>query len=42
MLHGCVPVVVMDNVAAVLEDALDWAQWVAELVVACLGMHVCA
>jgi hypothetical protein len=24
VLHGCIPVVVMDNVHAVLEGALDW------------------
>ncbi len=24
MLHGCIPVVIMDNVHAVLESALDW------------------
>lgn len=25
MLHGCVPVVIMDNVHAVLESVLDWS-----------------
>ncbi len=24
VLHGCIPVVIMDNVHAVLESALDW------------------
>ena len=27
VLHGCVPVVIMDNVHAVLESALDWGSF---------------